>query len=177
MSNPKIQTKIFEYGDENESEWPPKYGTGKGGCWYYDKETRKMVEGRPPPTEKTYGQAPYVIGDTLKQAYYHPGAERWTESRSQLNALDNATGTITTDKKLPPDPSNARERERLRRLDHKKSLREAVQMVDAGTAPLSEETKEKCRIHNEVVSKALGMDAFNVAGRKNDPRGKKYRRK
>jgi len=143
--------------------------------YYYDKKLKKVVEGYPPCEEVRYGDAPYIIADTI-QPYRHPAAEKWVDSRSALKALDRATGTITTDKKLPPDPSAARQREARRRADWKRCMRVAVEQIDAGTAKLDEETRALCQRQNEVVSSALGFDAFNVAGRKKNVRGKKYRK-
>lgn len=173
MKEAKIQTRPFEYGDENESEWPPKYGTGKGGVWYYDKETRTMKEGYPPPKVQKFGEAPYIISDTLRDPYYHPGAQKWTESRSKLNRLDEQTGCITTDKVQPGNKSAVKERERERIKDNHESLHKAVAMVKAGTAPLSEETRELCKLKNEQICNTLGIDAFNVAGIKNGRRKKR----
>lgn len=144
--------------------------------YYFDKETGQCIPGYPPARNKVYGQAPYVITDTITP-YYHPAAEQWVDSRRALQDMDKATGTFTTDKKQVPDGSFTKENEKQRKADLHKCLHEAVEKIDSGNAPLSEEVKEKCRIQNEITSKALNFDAFNVAGKKNDPRGKKYRRR
>lgn len=172
----KIVTKIFNYGDENESSWPPKYGTGGSGVYHIDKESGELKEGYPEPEFKPYGQAPYVIQDTIDK-YYHPAAETWVESRSKLRQFDDMTGTITTDKKLPGNPSRQRDLEKERRKDLHDSMHKAVAQIDAGTAPLTEETRALCDRQNELMSQRLGFDAFNVAGRKKNAKGKKYRRK
>lgn len=150
-----------------------------GSTWYYfDEESLKFVEGYPPAKVKTYAQAPMFISDTIKP-YYHPAAQKVTDSRSELAALDKAHRTITTDKPLEASTfSNFRkENERKRRADARESLLKAVAQVDNGTAPLSEETRAKCARQNEIVSKALNFDAFNVAGNKRNKKGKKYGRR
>lgn len=144
--------------------------------YFWDKETRTFSETPPPRNHNVYGEAPYVIGDTIEK-YYHPKAECWTDSRSKLNMLDKTTGTITTDKKLEPDSGYQKELARQRRADMHKCIHSAVAQIDAGTAPMSEETRAKCERSNELVSERLGFDAFNVAGRKNNGKGKKYRRR
>lgn len=147
--------------------------------YWYDKSLRKMVdfeERCPPPRVNHYGDAPMVIEDTT-DAYYHPGACRWTESKSEIKQFDRACGTITSDKKLAPDPTWANQQKAARRKDARDSLFRAVEQVDAGTAPMTEETRQLCERQNEILSKALNFDAFNVAGRKNNARGKKYRRR
>lgn len=171
----KIQTRIFVHGSEKESDWPSDYGTGESGQFYWDSETQTFKSGTPPIKIKIYGQAPYVIQDTM-EAYRHPSTGETIESKSKLRDIDNVCGTITTDKYIPPDPTKRNEADRLRRKDLKESLHKAVAMVDAGTAPLTEETRALCAQQNEIVSRNLGMDAFNVAGIKNDRRGKKFRR-
>jgi len=172
----KIRTRTFVYGDENEAEWPPMYGSGKGGRYYRDKETGEFKEGNPPPRERKYGEAPIFISDTIKP-YYHPAAEKWTDSRSELNNLDKATGCITTDKIQPADPSRQKEAKAKRDKDRKEALLKSVAQIDAGCAPMTEETRAKCERQNEIVSAALNFDAFNVVGRKKNDKGKRYRRK
>lgn len=172
----KIQTRPFHFGDENESSWPPRFGTGGAGIYHRDKATGKVVEGPPPHTEVRYGEAPAIFTDTI-EPYYHPGAEQWVDSRARLRDCDKATGCITTDKLQPADPSWAKEQERRRRKDLTECLHKAVAQVDAGTAPLTEEQRAACTRENERISSALGIDAFNVVGRKNDKRGKRWKRR
>lgn len=177
MSEPKIKTRSFQYGDEKESEWPPQFGTNKGGyVGYWDPIEQKMKEGYPPPKIQKFGEAPYVIQDEI-EPYYHPSAQCMIDSKSRLKAVDKALGTITTDKKLPPNPSRMQAMKKEREKDIREAMLKSVAQIDSGTAPLNEEQREMCKRENERVSNLLGFDAFNVVGRKNDPRGKKYRRK
>lgn len=177
MKEERIVTKIFNYGNEDESKWPPKYGTGGGsGVFYYDKETRTMKEGYPPNQNKKYGEAPYIILDEM-EPYRHPATGQVLTSKKALAETDKACGTFTTDKQQITDGSVQRARKKARAEDSKKALLKAVAMVDSGTAPLSEETRALCDIQNEIVSSALNMDAFNVVGRKNNGKGKRFRRK
>lgn len=144
--------------------------------YYWDKQARKFVEGVPPPQGRIFGQAPYVIQDSITP-YYHPAACQVIDSRKALRDVDKACGTITTDKRLPPDPSWAKEQARRRRADLTESLHRAVAAVDSGTAPLTEETRALCDRQNELVSSALNFDAFNVVGRKKNAKGKRFRRR
>lgn len=122
--------------------------------YYYDEVKERMVEGfRPNPNVK-YGDAPYVIGDTI-DAYYHPAAEMYVDSKSALRAMDKACGTITTDKKIPPNPSAAKERAKARRADIHKSIHAAVAQLKAGTAPLTEERRASLRQHDEAIQHAI----------------------
>lgn len=171
----EIKSRPFQFGDENEAAWPPRYGTGGTGSYYWDQKKHKFVSGAPPARE-VYDTAPFVISDSLKGAFYHHGACKWTDSRSELRAIDKATGCITTDKQIPADPSEQRRLKRERREDGTKALLKSVAQIDAGTAPISEELQAKCDIQNEVISNALNMDAFNVVGKKNNAKGKRFKR-
>lgn len=175
IHNGKVVSRVHQAGDPCESEWPGE-GTKETGNFYWDREERKFKPGFPPAQIKKYDDAPYVIGDTIAD-YYHPGAEEWTDSRSKLEALDKKTGCMTTDKRQTPSDSPIKQRIRERREDMHKCMHEAVAKVDAGTAGLTEETRKLCERQNELISEATGMDAFNVAGRKNNAKGRKYRKR
>lgn len=171
-------TRVFNYGDEKESSWPPRFGKGGSGL-YHRTEDGSFKEGPPPIRVKIFGKAPFVIQDTI-EAFRHPMTGKVIESRAELLATDKACGTFTTDKKQ--DCSGIRRsREQHMAAERKKdiheAMRRAVAAIDSDNAPLSEETRHKCQVQNEIVSDALGFDAFNVAGRKNDKRGKKYKRR
>lgn len=176
MAEQKIVTKIFNYGDKNESTWPPQFGTGGSGLYHYNKETRTMEEGPPPPQNIKFGEAPFIIMDEM-EPYRHPATGQVLTSKKALAETDRVCGTVTTDKHQVPDGSAKRQRQKERAEDSRKSLLKAVEMVDAGTAPLSEETRALCEIQNRIVEANLpGFDAFNAAGRKNDKRGRRYRK-
>lgn len=158
----KIITRPFQFGDDKESDWPPMFGTGGSGV-YHMKDGR-LVAGYPERVGK-YGEAPYIICDTI-EPYYHPKAERWVESRKDLNDTDKALGTITTDKKLPPDPSDQRQRQKDLDADMHRALHKAKAQLEAGTAPLTEEVRAKCRANDERLSSVLGIDCTDIFGKK-----------
>jgi len=171
----KIKSKILQRGHEHESDWPPIYGEGSRGCFWYDTEAKCMTQ-EPPARPISYGCAPAIIQDTLKTAYYHPGACKWTESRSELNALDQKTGTITTDKKIPPSPTQKRQRDYERLQDIKEAQQKAIAAIDNGSAKISEETQAICDEENERITKATGVDAFNIAGKKRNDKSRRLRK-
>lgn len=173
----EIKTKSFNYGDKNESEWPPKFGTGKGGHFYYCQEDKCMKEGYPPVKETIYGEAPMIMPDSLRDKHYHQGACRWAESRSELNRMDAETGCITTDKPIQAD--NKARRQKLvdeRKKDIRQATMRAINAVNQGTVPLPEHVRAACAIQDRVISNALNMDAYNFGKRKKDGRGKRYRK-
>lgn len=160
----EIKTKSFIFGNEKEGSWPSLYGTGEKGPFYVD-EFGQTHPGYPPPRNVKFGDAPFVMSDSITP-FYHHGAGKMVESRSELKAVDSACGTITSDRRV--EPSSVK-RERLakeakaKRIEH---LKEVVQLVDSGNAPLTDDLKQRCKLENERISKQTGIDAFNVAGRK-----------
>lgn len=143
--------------------------------YWWDEATMKFVEHPPESKIRKFGKAPYVIQDTI-EGYYHPAAEKWVESRSQLKALDEAHNTITTDKKIAPDPSRQKAERAKRRKDIQEATRKAVAAVDSGNAPLDEKTKKICEERNHMLQQRLGMDAFNAVGHVTNPKGKRHKK-
>lgn len=138
---------------------------------YYNLEKGEY----PPPDAEKFGEAPFVIQDTIAP-YRHPGTGQVVESRAALIAADKASGCITSDRPLPADPTWQNERRAKERKELRADLEKAAYQVDHGTAPLTEELRHVCAERNAGLSRALGIDAFNAVGKKNDPRGKKYRK-
>lgn len=172
----KIVSRPTQRGDECESKWPPDHGTGEAGVFYWDRDSKKFKPGYPPQRFEKFGEAPYVIQDTIEE-YYHPAACVTVDSRARLRDLDKVCGTITSGEKLAPDPTWHKQQEKARRKDLHECIHKAVAQIDAGTAPLNEEQKARCTAENERISNLMGFDAFNVAGRKNNAKGKRYRRR
>jgi hypothetical protein len=173
----RIISKSYKGGNEKEATWPPLFGNPKSGVYYRDSETGEIKEGYPPPKVEKFGEAPMIIDDTLKKPHYHHGACMWTDSRKGIEVMDKATGCVTTGTGIKNDGSATKRRIKERHDDLHRSMHRAVAQIDAGTAPLTEETKKLCEIQNEITSKALNFDAFNVAGRKTHVKGKLYRKR
>lgn len=171
----KIRSRVIHRGDPCESAWPPDEPSGDKGVFYFDKETGKSVPGYPPDPNPKLAKAPAIIQDTIPP-YYHPSVCRVVESRSQLNMIDKACGTITTDKQQPADPTWQRQRDEERKQDRRQALHKAVGQIDVGTMHLPESVRHACKESNEKWSRDSGMDCFNVAGRKRNAEGKRYRR-
>lgn len=105
--------------------------------------------------------------------YKHPATGLWVDSKSALRNMDEATGTITTDRKLPPDPTRKQRERAERKAERMDELKRIVAQIDNGTAPLTDEMKARCKQENERITKATGFDAFNVAGKKDNKDGKR----
>lgn len=90
-----IKSKIFNYGDEKESSWPPRFGTNdnKGGVFYIGDDG-KIKEGYPPERNPKLAEAPQVIFDSIKPTY-HEGACRVIETRKEWELADKQHNTLT----------------------------------------------------------------------------------
>lgn len=172
----KIQSRPIDTSDPCASSWPPLEPANEPGLYHWDVETQTFKWGPPPNPHPKFADAPSIIIDTI-EPYRHPGGECWVDSKSRLRDLDKACGTITTDKPIAADPSWQKEQATARRKDLHDAMHKAVAQVDAGTAPLSEEVRAQCERTNQIISSNTGMDAFNVAGRKNNAKGKRFRRR
>lgn len=172
----QIKSKTLKRGHEHESTWPSEFGTLKEGRYHWDAETKTFKPGSKPTNIKKYSKAPMVLNDTI-EPFRHPVNGKLITSKSQLKKVDEACGTVTTRERPPPAPQDLRKRlKEARAKERRAALDKAVAAIDNGMAPLSEETRALCAQENERISQKLGFDAFNVAGRKNDKRGKRFKR-
>jgi hypothetical protein len=160
----EIKTRIFNYGHEKESEWPPRFGTGESGLFHVD-ESGEVHEGYPPSRLQIFDQAPYIVGDSIS-AYKHPATGQWVESRSALKAIDEATGCITTDKYIAPDPTRFNEAKRKIKEERREELRAAYELVKSGNSPLTDQQKAECRARDKQIDQTLGIDVFSKIGKK-----------
>jgi hypothetical protein len=142
--------------------------------YYWDSGKQKMIEGYPPQRNVKYGEAPFVITDTI-DPYFHPAVNRWVESKRGIDEIDRACGTITTDKEILPDERVIKERKRQERKDLASACEEAIARLDNGTHTVPEDVRAMCDIQNRVIAEGTGWDCYNLTGRKNDKRGYKYR--
>lgn len=170
-----IMSRPISTEDEKASDWPPAEPSKKTGIFFWNPETNTFQED-PYHKIQRFGYAPAIHIDSM-DPYRFPVTGETIDSKSKLKRLDKLHGTITTDKKIAPDPTWQNDQRKARDVDRKNARHKAIAQLDAGTAPLPEEVREICSRENERISKALNFDAFNVAGKKNDKRGKKYRRK
>ena len=93
----KIQTRIFQYGDENEGSWPPQFGTGDTTPTYINSKGEYCV-GYPPRESKLTG-APYVAKDEMLDGvksqtgsgkiYYSKSALRKEKKQSRQRMCEN----------------------------------------------------------------------------------------
>lgn len=155
-----IRSRVFEYGNEKESEWPAKEASGKGGSFYWDKETQTFKEGYPPSNIKRYGEAPAVLSDTLNEPYYHEKAQVWVDSRSALRHADEATNSITIDKPIRHN-QEAKQKEYVakRSKERMTAYQKGLAAMKAGNSPVNApDWKAKKAMEAETLGKNLGVD-------------------
>lgn len=179
----KIQTRIFNYGNEKESSWPAKFGTSTilgenqgGGLFHIDEATGELADGYPPPKVKKRGRAPAIIMDSI-EPHYHHGACMWTDSKTGIRDMDKASGMVTLDHPLKGDKSHLKRLKDERRKDLHESMLRAVEDVKNNNTPLTEEQKAACAISDDITAKALNWDCYNVGGIKGNKKGKPFKRK
>jgi len=144
--------------------------------YYWDKEARTFKEGYPPSRNNHFGDAPYVISDTMDKQY-HPAACQWTESKKAWADMDVACGTFTSGTKQAPDPTWQNEQRKKRHQDMHESIHKAVAQLDAGTAPLTEDKRAWCEAENERIASTGVINPYNVVGRKTNKKGKRNGRR
>lgn len=146
----KIQTKTFNYGNEKESSWPPKYPkkATKRGTFHIDKKTGELTEGPPPIPSyiQIFGKAPAIQVDSMPLTS-HPANGQPVESKSQFKRIMKAHGyEDRTGAKAVAD-----NKPRLKQVsddDYVKEVKIAREQVQAGTAPLTEYDKQVCKEMN-----------------------------
>jgi len=155
-----IKSKIFNYGNEHEAEWPPQFPQGlKGLVGYVDPKTKEFVEGYPPNPNNQFGVAPSVIFDSMAPAY-HEGACRVIESREEWNRLDKEHNLLTFSSVKEPrgymDKGNKAEAKAIKR-DRRKASIEATEMVRANPKEIREKLNKQAENQLEAAKKS-GMD-------------------
>jgi hypothetical protein len=144
-----IKSKIHNYGDENESEWPSRFGTGEKGIFRFGEVYQPKI----------YGQAPIAIMDSMPKTY-HEGACREVESRKEWNRLDKEHGCITFGSQEEAQRP-LKQRIKEEKTDYKKGLRKAsetaLQMHRENPREMSQKVAKQRELQ-ERVAKQEGLD-------------------
>lgn len=156
----KIKSRIHVYGDEKESEWPPRYGEAQGGSYYWDKEEKKFKEGYPPDDIQRFGEAPMVLTDTLNEPFYHEKAQKWVETRSALEQANIDTNCITVDRPIRHDQAKKDAEYRAKRSRERKiSYQKGLNAIKTGNSPVCDpDWKAKKAKEADEIGKQLGVD-------------------
>ena len=153
----KIQSKVFNYGNEKEASWlPPFPDKNNSGCFYWDKETQTFREGRPPNPNPQLGVAPMVITDSM-QPTYHEGAGRLVESRQEWDRLDKETGCLTFGSIKEPRKlmdQAVKETKKELKQDRRKASVEALRMVRSNPREIRQKLNKQAEKQAEVAKKS-----------------------
>lgn len=161
----KIQSKIYQ-PNENEGTWPAQRPSGEKGFFWVDKDGN-LTEDPPEPQGNQFGTSAYVIQDSITP-YYHPRLEKYVDSRSKLEMVDKALGTITMGTNEAPSVRQSEIKKRIRdemREDRKVAREKALAKLDANMVPMDEKKKAVCKDRNERLSHQLGMESFKHNGK------------
>lgn len=155
-----IKSKIFNYGSEHESVWPPRYPESTRGCvGYIDPETKEYREGYPPNPNNNFGTAATVIFDAMPPAY-HERACRTVDSRAEWDRLDKETGSLTFGSTEEPRRHMKKasiELQRDLRRDRRRASQEALKMVRANPKEINQKLNKQAEKQAEAAKKA-GLD-------------------
>jgi len=152
-----IKSRVFEYGNEKESSWPPQFPEdNKGGHWYWDSEAGCLKEGYPPDPNPKFDTAPQVIFDSMPPTY-HEKACRIVESRQEWERLDKETGAITFGSiKEPRKYIEKGEKEKAKELkqDRRRASLEALRKVRADPKEIRQKFQKEAEKQEEVAKKS-----------------------
>lgn len=154
----EIKTKLFNYGNEKESSWPPRFGTNdnKGAVFYVDHETGKVKEGYPPPRVEKLAEAPQVIFDSMPPSY-HEGACRMIESRKEWERADKEHNTVTfstvDESKRHIKKGIDRERQEIKQ-DRKQASEKAIRHYKENPQSIREKLNKRAEEQEEVLRKS-----------------------
>lgn len=141
-----IKSKIFNHGDEHESDWPSRYPqSSRGFVGYWDRDSQSFKEGYPPNPNNIFGVAPIVIFDAMPSTY-HEGAGRSVESRSEWDRLDKETGSLTFSSIDEPNRHIARrtkEEATALKADRRRASEEAIKMVRANPREINQKLQKE----------------------------------
>jgi hypothetical protein len=158
----KIVTKIFNYGDEKESEWPSQFGTGEKGVFHV--KAGEVVEGYPENINLNFGTAPTVIFDSMPEQY-HEGACRKIDSRKEWNKADQESGTLTFGNKAEATPrvdeANAR---KAKKAELRKASKAALDAYRANPREVRQKLEKQAEAQVKTLKQSRLVNKLKDAG-------------
>lgn len=154
----EIKTRIFNYGNEKEAEWPPKFGTnnGRGGRFYRCKKTGVIKEGSPPSEIVRFGEAPQVIFDSMPPEY-HPDEGRVVESRKEWEKLDEKYNRITfgtREEVKRTTKKGVKQEEKELKADRSQATRQSIQAWKENPKEMAQKLDKQSEAQYESAKKA-----------------------
>ena len=152
----EIRSRVFNYGNEKESEWPPRFGTGGSGRFHIDQSTGDLEEGNPPPKIEKFGIAPIAIMDSMDRQF-HEGVGREIESRKEWNMADKESGCVTfgSREEVKRNCEKGIQRERLEmKKDRRKSALTAMQAYKENPKEIRQKLRKEGEKQMRVLEKS-----------------------
>lgn len=157
-----IKSKIHTYGNEHESEWPPRFPENpRGVVGYVEPSTKKFVEGHPPNPNNRFGTSAALHLDSMTPTYHEKGC-CMVESKQEWDRLDRETGALTFGsveearryaKRNVDDEKKALKADRIRAA---KAAREKVRSDPRGVRQKLQKQAEK----QAEIAKKSGFDTL-----------------
>ena len=139
----KIQSRVINRGDKNESSWPSINPKGERGVFVFregkcERYSRKRVE------QKT----PYIISDEMQRTLHPSDGKTIVDSKSKFKRIARAHGhdIRTGADKVADNKPKFKESETQH---YERDVKIAWEMVQSGTAPLTDYDKHICKEINE----------------------------
>lgn len=144
----KIQTRLFNYGNEKESAWPPQFPDegNAGRHFFYDKEQKKVVEGYPLP--EGVNSSAFVQQDTMEPTQ-HMKDGKWYTSKREFRKTTRRYGCEEIGDQIDWRNKPTKDPKQEQKLEE--AVGRAYYQVRDGMAPLSEFDKERCKIINRNI--------------------------
>jgi len=140
-----IKSKVHTYGNEHESDWPPRFPENpKGMVGYIDKDTKEFVEGYP-RENLSWRPNDGIICDSMPKTY-HEAAGRFVESRQEWERLDKEHNTLTFGSVAEPrrhvEKGTKQQALELKR-DRRRASEEALKMVRANPRHINQKWQKE----------------------------------
>lgn len=145
-----IKSKIFNYGDKNESEWPPRFGNRKSGRSYWNKEKKCMVEGSPDPSHISKALDNFTSDVIDPTESMINGKHYSSKSRLRRHYKDHGKREVGNDYLNATEP-----RDDTPIASAEDDIREAKRQIQWGEAKNSEYTKYLCNLNDQILKRRM----------------------
>lgn len=156
----KIQSKVFNYGNEKEASWPPRFPPKRNsGRFYWDNKAQEFKEGNPPNPNNNFGEAPQVIFDNMKPQY-HAGECREITSIKEWDSADKQHGllTFTNHEEARRKAKRGIENEKIEtKKDRRKSVKAALESWKSNPREQRQKLQKQGEKQIETAKK-IGLD-------------------
>lgn len=154
----KIHSKVFNYGNEKEADWPPRFPKKPGRfSGYWDSDKKKFIEGYPPNPNNNFGTAPIAIMDSIAPRY-HEGECKTVESRKEWERLNKQHNMISFSSMEEAKPKEDKfYKQKQNRRDYRKATRAALESWRSNPRHMKQKLNRQGEKQIETLKKS-GVD-------------------